>query len=987
MALPGAADGVVRSGSSIADSGTADRRGRRAGRAGAERNGRPGDGGAVLTAGRARDGGAASRAGGPPRPRGAQRGTAPRGVLRRWLTAGAALALLAGTCAAAQTALAPPASAASSPATAIATGLNDSCMINGGVAYCWGAGWGYGGFLGGATGTPSSVPVAVSTSGVLAGKAVTQISVGSRSACALDSTGTAYCWGVGGSGELGDGSTTSSSVPVAVSTSGVLKGKTLTQISAGNDFACALDSTGGAYCWGENDAGELGNGSTSSSLAPVAVSTSGVLKGKTLTQITAGDQYSVGDNTACALDSTGATYCWGDNGSGELGDGSTTSSSVPVAVSTSGVLAGKTVTQISAGDFSVCALDSTGAAYCWGDNRSGELGDGSTTTSSVPVAVSTSAVPAGNTLTQITAGEDDSVCALDNTGAAYCWGDNGSGELGNGSTTSSLAPVAVSTSGVLAGKTLIQISAGGQSACALDSTGAAYCWGGNGSGELGDNSTTSSSVPVPVFTFITVTVSAASVRAGTLVTFTAMTPAAATGSVTFTDLLSSGPQNGQNVLLGTVALSGGTAALTVSLPAFNTNTVTAIYGGNATYPPDTSPSAGVQVTAYTGEVLINQFRLSGPGGATDQYAELYNAGPAVSLAGFTLAASSGTSVTVPANAPVLATGHSYLIAGDGYSLSAAASPDLTAASLGTWPNDLGTSGLKLTAPDGPGTVTDAVGSAGASPGYYSGTPLPAMTGTPADQYAWVRLAQAGTRVNTTNNAADFQLVSTTGGVVGGVQSALGSPSPLASGSSVPSNGVLQSALLVSGESAGAAPNYVLVGTGSGRTLTIRRTITNSSGQTITSAELRITSLSEANGAPEPDVTTQPSKPAGLQIIDPATPTSQVTNTGGVVLTVQNLSVNPPATASPGGGLATTMSIPLGTGGLAPGASVSIALTFAVDHGGTYWFGYDVDATSVSNAPIRPTPATRGTPTGILPQPQPSATAKAQRYAGGHGVLP
>ena len=330
----------------------------------------------------------------------------------------------------------------------------------------------------------------------------------------------------------------------------------------------------------------------------------------------------------------------------------------------------------------------------------------------------------------------------------------------------------------------------------------------------------------------------------------------------------------------------------------------------------------------------------------------------MSLAGFTLAASSGASVTVPATAPVLASGHSYLIAGGGYSLSAAASADLSTASLGT-------SGLKLTAPDGPGTATDAIGFAAANPGYYSGSPLPAMTGTPTGQYAWVRLAEAGTRVNTNDNAADFQLVSTTGGVVGGVPSALGSPSPLASGSPVPSNGALLSALLDPAQASSAAPNNVVVSTGSGDTLTVRRTITNTSGQTITSAELRITSLSVANGAPEPDVTTQPKNPAALQIIDPATPTSQVTITGGVVLTVQNLSVNPPASASPGGGLATTMSIPLGTGGLAPGASVSITLTFAVVYGGTYWFGYDVDATSISNAPLLPGPASR-TPIGVLP---------------------
>ena len=108
--------------------------------------------------------------------------------------------------------------------------------------------------------------------------------------------------------------------------------------------------------------GSSATAAPSTPAVPVAVDTSGVLAGKTLTQITAGD------NHMCALDSAGAAYCWGHNSDGELGDGSTADSSVPVAVDTSGVLAGKTLTQITAGSDHTCALDSTGAAYCWGDN-------------------------------------------------------------------------------------------------------------------------------------------------------------------------------------------------------------------------------------------------------------------------------------------------------------------------------------------------------------------------------------------------------------------------------------------------------------------------------------------------------------------------------------------------------------------------------------------------------------------------------------------
>ena len=143
----------------------------------------------------------------------------------------------------------------------------------------------------------------------------------------------------------------------------------LSQITAGGESTCAVDTTGAAYCWGLNGAGQLGNGSGAISLTvPVKVDASGPLAGKTLTQISAGLNYT------CAVDSAGTAYCWVPLAS--IGDGSSVGSRVPVAVDTSGALAGKTLSQITAGLDDACALDTTGAAYCWGDNAYGALGDG-----------------------------------------------------------------------------------------------------------------------------------------------------------------------------------------------------------------------------------------------------------------------------------------------------------------------------------------------------------------------------------------------------------------------------------------------------------------------------------------------------------------------------------------------------------------------------------------------------------------------------------
>jgi alpha-tubulin suppressor-like RCC1 family protein len=378
-------------------------------------------------------------------------------------------------------------SASGMPGVSVSAGLFHTCAVESGRAYCWGDN-SYGELGNGSTGGSSSVPVPVDMNGVLAGKTLTQITTGYDDTCALDSSGAAYCWGYDYYGELGDGTTANSSVPVAVDMGGVLAGKTLNQISAGHVITCALDTGGAAYCWGYDNEGELGNGGTVAASVPVAVDTSGVLAGKTLTQISTGYEFT------CALDSVGAAYCWGDNNTGQLGNGTTTSTSgLPVAVDTSGVLAGKTLASITTGEgLHACALDSGGTAYCWGYNNAGQLGNGTTATSDVPVAVDTSGTLAGETLTQISAAAEHT-CALDAAGTAYCWGVNGYGELGNGDLTGSVTPVAVDTSGVLAGKTLTRITAQGYHACAVDIAGALYCWGGDPNGELGNNTVSTGS--------------------------------------------------------------------------------------------------------------------------------------------------------------------------------------------------------------------------------------------------------------------------------------------------------------------------------------------------------------------------------------------------------------------------------------------------------------------------------------------------------------
>lgn len=377
--------------------------------------------------------------------------------------------------------------------TAISTGEGSTCGVAGGKAYCWGSD--YRGMLGNGAAGDSSTPSLVG--GALAGKTVTDIAVGDAHGCAI-ADGAVFCWGKGSRGQLGNGATDDTTEPVAVTTSGVLAGKTVSKVAVNGDQTCVV-ADGKAYCFGDTYEGALGNGVTArtNQTTPIAVDASGVLAGKTVTDITVGGYYAY---YGCVI-ADGKAYCWGINTSeGRLGDGSTANRPTPVAVSTSGVLAGKTVTDISAYEYHVCVV-ADGGAYCWGGNGNGSLGNGTTNISTTPVAVTSTGVLAGKTVTAVAAG-DYHTCGIA-SGKAYCWGDSSQGTLGNGMSgpiANQLTPVPVSVSGVLSGKTVTAIASGYNHTCVIADR-LPHCWGDTVNwwgGVLGSGNTTGSNIPVLV---------------------------------------------------------------------------------------------------------------------------------------------------------------------------------------------------------------------------------------------------------------------------------------------------------------------------------------------------------------------------------------------------------------------------------------------------------------------------------------------------------
>ncbi|MGI6443569.1 MAG: fibronectin type III domain-containing protein [Candidatus Dojkabacteria bacterium] len=370
----------------------------------------------------------------------------------------------------------------------ISSGSYHTCGIGSdGHGYCWG--YNYDGQLGDGSTTQSTVPVQVSSGAIPSGVTLTSISAGGSHTCGIGSDGHGYCWGYNGDGQLGNGSTTNSNVPVQVSSGAIPTGVTLVSISAGSYHTCGIGSDGHGYCWGYNYDGRLGNGSTTNSNVPVQVSSGAIPTGVTLVSISAGY------NHTCGMGSDNQAYCWGYNSYGRLGNGSTTNSNVPVQVSAGAIPSGVTLASISAGGSHTCGLGSDNQAYCWGYNYYGQLGNGSTTNSNVPVQVSSGAIPTGVTLVSISAGYYHT-CGLGDDGHGYCWGYNYYGRLGNGSTTNSNVPVQVSSGAIPSGTTLSSISTGYSHTCGMGSDGHGYCWGYNGSGQLGNGSTTQSTTPV-----------------------------------------------------------------------------------------------------------------------------------------------------------------------------------------------------------------------------------------------------------------------------------------------------------------------------------------------------------------------------------------------------------------------------------------------------------------------------------------------------------
>jgi alpha-tubulin suppressor-like RCC1 family protein len=319
-----------------------------------------------------------------------------------------------------------------------------------------------------------------------------QITSGEGHACGVTPEGQAYCWGDNRYGQLGNGiehegggpcdpSSAESALNCSTRPVAVVGGHRFLDVSAGARHTCGIDTERVMYCWGSNTRGEAGNGYVGFTGSPTRLNTA--LRFRAVT---------AGHSHTCAITMSDVAFCWGFNDEGQLGIGS-----ISAANSTPRQVAGNLRwRQMSVGIAHTCGVTTTLRAYCWGANRYGALGNGSTTRRTAPVAVASSMqflrISAGGNVSFLEPTASHT-CAINIGHRAFCWGNNSHGQLGDGTLTQRLTPTAVAGTRVFE-----RVSASADFTCAVTRTGQGVCWGKGSSGQLGNGTTSRRALPTPV---------------------------------------------------------------------------------------------------------------------------------------------------------------------------------------------------------------------------------------------------------------------------------------------------------------------------------------------------------------------------------------------------------------------------------------------------------------------------------------------------------
>ncbi|MBK7585763.1 MAG: hypothetical protein IPI67_36950 [Myxococcales bacterium] len=349
----------------------------------------------------------------------------------------------------------------------LAAGWEHTCAVKGDHSlWCWGNN--DSGQIG--DGTKGTRITAVRVDGV--GPSVSTVSAGGGHTCAVDAAGTLWCWGANWRGQLGDGTKdVGTSQPVQISA----LGSSVSRVSAGYLYTCAVKVDGTLWCWGANSHGQAGVGTKADQLLPAQVA-SGV------------SEVATGDERTCAVKTDGTLWCWGAITSS---DGTYVDKTFPEQIPADA----QHFSHVTVGTSHNCAINVAGKLSCWGWNWDGQLGNGtfgSSTASATPVEVTS----LGGAVVGLAAGQTHS-CAVEQGGTLSCWGSNAVGQLGNGAAAGGSlesTPVLIDSLGPSGSR----VSTRFYHTCALRGDGTPWCWGANVDGRLGDGTVVSKYTPVPV---------------------------------------------------------------------------------------------------------------------------------------------------------------------------------------------------------------------------------------------------------------------------------------------------------------------------------------------------------------------------------------------------------------------------------------------------------------------------------------------------------
>ncbi len=312
---------------------------------------------------------------------------------------------------------------------------------------------------------------------------------------ALTKSGEVYTWGDNRYGQLGDGTQTNSTIPKDITSSFNLINDKIIKVSTGEVNSMALSEKGRIYIWGDNSNGQLGDGTQTNSTIPKDITSSFNLVNDKIVEISSGNFYSM------VLSEKGSVFTWGINGTGQLGNGTHYDIYIPVDITPNFNLSNDKIVKIAAGNFHSMALSEKGSIFTWGNNQFGQLGIG--VTSDIAFRVTT---PQNITLNfslendkikEISVGFVHSM-VLTEKGKIYSWGNNLSGQLVDGTTNNSILPIDITSNFNITDDEIVEISAEFLHSMALTEKGQVYSWGSNSSGQLGDGTQTSSNLPLNI---------------------------------------------------------------------------------------------------------------------------------------------------------------------------------------------------------------------------------------------------------------------------------------------------------------------------------------------------------------------------------------------------------------------------------------------------------------------------------------------------------